>query len=306
MLTGVSLTCFLFSYLIVLILEVCRLFFKFPARQALILIGMIAGLTAHSIFLGNELFSDGRVLSNWFQWVVLGAWGLAVACTYLMARNPSGNIGLFLIPLVLLLIGIATMVRGTQPFATGSAVTFWGQVHGVSLVLGTMFIFQGLAFGVMYLVQSHRLKSKQKRAHLFRLPALEFLQSINRMTLFASAVSLGIGMLSGVMLNMSRSDVSWLGSGTIVSFALFVWTAIAAVIESRSNNALGGRRGAFLSIASFMFLVVVLLFVMFSSHGRAQGQNTNSKVPLNFPAASQWAQRLSVNSIDSELHRGDR
>jgi hypothetical protein len=38
---------------------------------------MGAGLLAHTIFLGNELFGDqsGRVLSNWFQWVVLGAWG---------------------------------------------------------------------------------------------------------------------------------------------------------------------------------------------------------------------------------------
>lgn len=299
MLTGVSLTCFLFSYLLVLLLEVWRLFYKLPARQVLILLGMGAGLLAHSIFLGNELFGDqsGRVLSNWFQWVVLGAWGLAIACTVLMARNPAGNIGLFLLPLVLLLIGVATLVRGVEPFSNGSAVTFWGQAHGVSLLLGTMFIFQGLAFGLMYLVQSTRLKNKSKQRAFFRLPALEFLQSINRMTLFASAITLGIGMLSGVMLNLARGGVSWFGGGTLVSFALFLWSAIAAILESRADNALGGRRGAFLSIASFVFLVVVLISVIFSSHGQSETPSGNEKPPTHstLPSEAQPESNQSLN-----------
>lgn len=272
MLTGVSLTCFLFSYLAVFLLELWRLFFKLPARQFLILVGMGAGLLAHTIFLGNELFGDQstRFLSNWFQWVVLGAFGLAIACTYLMARNPAGNVGLFLIPLVLALIGIAVLVKNDQPFAADSAVTFWARVHGVSLLLGTMFIFQGFAFGVMYLVQSYRLKKKSKTRAFLRLPALEFLQSINRMTLFASAITLGAGMLSGIFLNLSRDGrVAWLGSGILVSLALFVWALVAAILEVRSTNALGGRRGAFLSIASFAFLIIVLLFVMLSTHGQS-------------------------------------
>ncbi|MFO0942054.1 MAG: hypothetical protein U0930_15045 [Pirellulales bacterium] len=311
MLTGVSLTCFLFSYLLVLLLEVWRLFFKLPARQVLILLGMIAGLLAHTIFLGNELFGDqsGRVLSNWFQWVVLGAWGLAIACTYLMARNPTGNIGLFLLPLVLLLIGVATLVRGIEPFAKGSAVTFWGQVHGVSLLLGTMFIFQGLAFGLMYLVQSTRLKNKSKKRAFFRLPALEFLQSINRMTLFASAIALGVGMLSGVMLNLARGGVSWIGSGTIVSFALFLWSALAAFLESRASRALGGRRGAFLSIASFVFLVVVLVSVILSSHGQKEPSSKDEKTdnsPSHSDAVSPTANFTDDSTNDASSIHIDR
>jgi ABC-type uncharacterized transport system permease subunit len=271
-LTGVSLTCFLFSYLVVLLLEIWRLFSKLPARNWLVMIGMVAGLVAHTIFLGNELFGDqsSRMLSNWFQWVVLGAWGLAIAGTYLMARNPAGNIGLFIIPMVLALIGIAALVRDYQPFATGSVRTLWGQVHGVSLLLSTMFIFQGFAFGMMYLVQSYRLKNKTKSRRLLRLPALEFLQYINRMNLFVSAIALGIGMLSGILLNLSREDqVSWIGGGVLISLALFVWALIAALLESSLQSSLGGRRGAYLSIASFVFLIIALLFVMLSTHGQS-------------------------------------
>ncbi len=306
MLTGVSLTCFLFSYLAVLLLEIWRLFFKLPARQFLIMVGMSAGLLAHTIFLGNELFGDQstRFLSNWFQWVVLGAFGLAIACTYLMARNPSGNVGLFLIPLVLALIGIAVLVRNDQPFAADSAVTFWARVHGVSLLLGTMFIFQGFAFGVMYLVQSYRLKKKSKKRGFLRLPALEFLQSINRMTLFASATTLGAGMLSGIFLNLSRDGrVAWFGSGILVSLALFVWALVAAILEVRSTNALGGRRGAFLSIASFVFLVIVLLFVMLSTHGQSSPNTPANSSPKPQEEAEQFVHGSgagSVSETDSE------
>lgn len=272
MLTGVSLTCFLFSYLIVLTLEIGRLFYKFPARHLLTLIGMFAGLLAHTIFLGNELFGDqsSRLLSNWFQWVVLGAWGLAVACTYMMIRNPGGNVGLFFLPLVLVFIGVGALVRNYQPFADGSAVSLLGRIHGVSLLLGTMFIFQGFAFGVMYLVQAYRLKKKAQKRGFFRLPALEFLQSINRMNLFASAAALGLGMLSGLLLNLSRDDGrAWWSGGILISLALFVWTLAAAVMELRSTRALGGRRGAFLSLASFLFLCIVLSLVFFTSHGQS-------------------------------------
>jgi hypothetical protein len=278
-LTGVSLTCFLFSYLIVLSLEIWRLFFRLPVRQWLVLSGMSAGLLAHTIFLANQFVgqSSDRLLSNWFQWIVFGAWGLAVACTYLMVRNPAGNIGLFILPLVLVMIGVATLVRGYQPFASGSSVSLWARIHTVSLLLSTMFILQGFAFALMYLVHSYRLKRRSKTPGILRLPALEFLQSINRLNLIASAIALGVGMLSGIFLNLSRDDqVSWFSGGVLFSLALFLWALIAALLESRSQSSLGGRRGAYLSIASFVILVVVFLLLLITSHGQSVGK-TNPK-----------------------------
>lgn len=277
MLTGVSLTCFLFSYLLVLGLEIWRLFFRLPVRQWLVLLGMSAGLLAHTIFLANQFVgqSSDRLLSNWFQWIVLGAWGLSVACTYLMVRNPAGNIGLFILPLVLVMIGVATLVRGYQPFASGSSVSLWARVHTVSLLLSTMFILQGFAFALMYLVHSHRLKRRSKTRNVLRLPALEFLQSINRLNLFASAIALGVGMLSGIMLNVSRYDqVSWFSGGVLFSLALFLWSVIAAALESSSLSSLGGRRGAYLSIASFVILVAVFLLLLLTAHGQS-GDNSS-------------------------------
>lgn len=281
MLTGVTLTCFLFSYLTVWFIELFRFIRPFRYRHSVAVFGMLAGLLAHSIFLGNQLLTESstRMLNSWFQWIVLGAWGMAVVCTILIVRNPERSIGLFLIPMILALIGLASAMKDSQPFAAQTAIDLWGQVHGVSLLLGTMFICQGLAFGVMYLLQSFRLKSKKRSGRLFQLPALEFLRSMNRLNLFVSVIALGVGLLSGVFLNLSRQGrVDWLSSGVLVSFALFIWVAVAAILEYSSKGSLGGRRSAYLSIANFVFLSVVLLLVFWASHGQAdQEQNKETQ-----------------------------
>ncbi len=275
MLSGVSVSCFLLSYLIVLVVEASKFVFKIPARP-LILIGMMsAGLVAHSIFLFYQFSlppSDGtqpQLLSNWFQWSILGAWGLAFACLIFIIRNPHGSIGLFLVPLVLSLIGMGSLVRHTEPFERETTITLWRAIHGVSLLVGTMFICLGLAFGLMYLLQSFRLKSKLRASKRFRLPALEFLQSMNRLSIFASVTGLGIGLLSGVVLNFNREgQIAWFSSSILITFALFVWSLVAAALEMSSSGSLGGRRSAYLAIANFVFLVVVLGFVLLSSHGQ--------------------------------------
>jgi len=297
-LTGVSVTCFLFSYLSVFVIELSRLFFRFPARQFLVLLGMVAGLLAHTVFLANEFFGPQaeRAVGNWFQWVALGAWGLAITCTYLMARNREGNIGIFLIPMILMLIGLASILRGSQPFADPTAVSLWGRIHAVSLLLGTMFICQGCAFGVMYLLQSVRLKSKRNSGKGFRLPALEFLRTMNRLNLYASAAALGVGMLSGILLNLGRrGQVEWLSSGVLVSVALFLWVFIAAVLERSSKGSLGGRRSAYLSIANFVFLAVVLVVVLLASHG--QSTHPDSETPKPSLLGSAYLQSFCAESL---------
>ena len=140
MLSGVSVSCFLFSYLVVLCMEAGRLFLKLPAKGFFLSAMMAAGFLAHTIFLFNEFGSSQALLGNWFQWTVLGAWALSGACLYLTIRNSESSTGLFLIPIILGLIGVAQLLRDSQPFQPQTNVTVWRMIHGVSLLVGTIFI----------------------------------------------------------------------------------------------------------------------------------------------------------------------
>lgn len=276
MLPGVTVTCFLLSYLIALLLELSRLAVRFPGRN-MILIGMLGlGWIAHTLFLVNDLSGGSGSqsplwLSSWFQWAILGAWGLTGTYLYLLIRNPQSAIGAFLMPPILALIALAMFVRNSPPFKPETTVGLWRLIHGVSWLVGTMFICFGVAFGAMYIVQSLRLKSKRRPTKGFSLPTLEFLQSMNRLSLFVSMVSLGVGMISGVAMNVGEDGkIAWLSGGIVVTFALFIWSLVASIIEVASQSSLGGRRTAYLAIANFVFLLIVLGIVLFSSHGQAQ------------------------------------
>jgi ABC-type transport system involved in cytochrome c biogenesis permease subunit len=270
MLPDVTVTCFLLSYLIALLLELGRLAIRFPGRN-LLLIGMLAlGWLAHTIFLCNQLYAAfPQLLSSWFEWVIFAAWGLAAAYLALLIRNPQSAVGVFLTPIILGLIGLASLLKSQPHFDPETTVGLWRIIHGVSLLIGTTFVLFGAAFGVMYLVQSFRLKSKGRTKIRIVLPPLEFLQSMNRLSLFASVFGLAIGMISGVAINLSEEGkIAWLSGGIVFTFVLFLWSLVAAITELASQSSLGGRRTAYLALANFVFMLVVLGIVLFSSHGQ--------------------------------------
>ncbi len=288
MFPAVTVTCFLLSYSLALLLELIRLVARFPGRHLVLLVMLGLGWIAHSLFLMNQLYADvvdstrPHLLANWFEWIMLLAWGLATAYLILLIRNLQTAIGIFLVPLVLGLIVLGLSQRGGAPFTPETAIGLWRIIHGVSLLVGTMFICFGVAFGTMYLLQSKRLKSRRPASKFLRLPTLEFLQSMNRLSLFVSVVSLGLGMISGAAMNLNAvGGISWFSGGIIFTLALFVWSLVAAVMELTARSSLGGRRTAYLAIANFVFLIVVLAIMLFSSHGQAPATGASPRTEVS-------------------------
>lgn len=301
MLSGITVSCFLMSYLVVLAIEASRIVLKKAPGRNLLLIGMlIAGLAAHTIFLFNEVTvstdQGPKLLANWFQWTVFAAWGLAWACLFLTFKNPNSSFGLFLIPTILGLIGVGQLVRDGASFSVETTINVWRIIHGVSQLVGTMFICFGATFGIMYLVHSNRLKRKNRGRSRFRLPTLEFTQSMNRLSLYVSTCALAAGLISGIILSFNRDgQIVWLSSGNIFTVVLFAWVTIATIYEVFTDGSLGGRRSAYLVIANFIMLIVVLGVVLVSAHGQpANSQESGQTSQTRGQAANsvQLVQRM--------------
>lgn len=289
MLSGVTLTCFSLSYLIVFLLEATRLVWRVPYRMVGVWIMLGLGLFTHAVYLWNigqrellELGSRG-LLSSWHDWSLLAAFGLAITYTCLLWKRPDTAVGTFILPLILLLIGFSWTVAAAEPFPRTTTVNLWALVHGSSLLVGTMVVSLGFAVGLMYLVHAHQLKQKRRKLSTFRLPSLEYLQSLNRSCLYVSTVLLAIGFLSGIILNLNlKGKVGWTESGVLVSLLLFAWL-LGAIWIDRHNSAGGpGRRVAYLTVINFCFLVSALLAVVATPHGRDQSNRT-PVVPLETP-----------------------
>ncbi len=282
MIAGISITCFAASYTVALVLEATRLFFRSGIRGAAMLAFSGAGWLAHSLFLISEAIDRSPTtppLSSWFHWYLLAAWLLAAGYICLSVYQPRTPSGLFMLPLVLVLIIVAWLFRNDPPFPAADAYAVWGRIHGVALLTGSVVVMGGFVAGLMYVVQSARLKRKLPPRRGLRLPSLEWLERVNGQSLAVSALLLGVGVLSGVILNLLKHmrDIerfAWNDPVVWTSTALFVWLVVALLFSALYKPARQGRKVAYLTLASFLFLMIALAAtLLFSEHAMAAHGN---------------------------------
>ncbi|MDH3717042.1 MAG: cytochrome c biogenesis protein CcsA [Planctomycetota bacterium] len=280
---GITVTCFAASYAVALACEVTRLFFRSGVRGALMLTFAGAGLVAHSLYLAARLTSyGGGPVAGWFEWFLLAAWILAAAYLYLTFYHPRNPFGLFILPLVLGLIALGYVFRFEGAFG---GARLWGLVHGLSLLMGTVVVLIGFVAGLMYLIEANRLKHKRPPAGRFRLPSLEWAEKVNGRTLVFSTILLGIGVLSGLALNAinhSQGAMALPWSDPVVwsSGLLLAWLLAAAAFNFVYRPARRGRKVAYLTLASMIFLLLALGVILLvpSKHPSQQAFDKDERV----------------------------
>jgi ABC-type transport system involved in cytochrome c biogenesis permease subunit len=175
--------------------------------------------------------------------------------------------GIFLLPLVEGMIGVAYLLRNSPPFERGEARQYWGLLHGGTLLLGTVAVALGFMAGVMYLVQSYRLKHKLPPRQGFKLPSLEWLQGFNERSLVLSSILLLAGIASGAIFRIVKQDsaLAWGDPVVLISAALGGWLIAALLFNLLYRPARQGRKVAYLTVASFVVVMLVMSIVWSSS-----------------------------------------
>ena len=283
----ISITCFAASYLVVFGIELSRIFFRMELRRYLRIGFTAAGLFAHTVFLAyhTQLSVDtpGLWLGSWFGWCLSGAWVLAAVYLWLSLQKPNSLIGVFLLPITLLLVWLGNSFAGAEPFDPSRAKSVWSMIHGTSLLLGTVIVALGFAFGIMYLIQSRRLK--QKRSGSLRLPSLEWLNISAERSLIASTAFMCGGFASGVALKMVHhstnnpgASIPWSDPVIWSSAVLFLWLLAATIVNVLYKPARRGRKVAYVVMISFVFLLLELVIVW--QVGHATSEQTASIEPI--------------------------
>lgn len=286
MLSQVQIICFAASYSVAMALEISRLFLRTRVRNIVAIGFTAAGLLAHTIYLAMRStpeLEQAPPLSSWFDWLLLVAWGVAATYLITLVRRPQAAMGIFILPLVLGLIGIAYLFRDVAPFPRDQAQVAWGMIHGTALLLGVVAVMLGFVAGIMYLVHSYRLKHKLPPRQGLRLPSLEWLQQANKHALIVSSCLLAIGLLSGVVLNLVKRQqgMAWTDPVVWTSAVLFIWLVLVLVFEVLYKPAQQGRKVAYLTVASFVFLGLVLGIVLLvpSQHAASPSRTSTAVAP---------------------------
>ncbi len=287
-LSRITVFCFAASYITALGLEAFALV-RWRSRtvastvaggRRMALLGITcAGLFAHVAYLGLRAAEQPTPLSSPADWCLIA--GAVLAAVYLAVSLAKSRwaLGLFLLPIVLGLVGLA-QTASEEPFSPERASLFWGQAHGWSLVAATASVSVGFVAGLMYLVQSWRLKSKLPPTKGFALPSLEWLQQASSRSLGLSVWLTAGGFLSGLVLTRLRSDAGtaglWTDPVVLTSSAMLVWLLAAVTFRWAYPPARTGHKVAYLTIAAFGFLAITLVSLALRDSHAGQGKATNT------------------------------
>jgi ABC-type uncharacterized transport system permease subunit len=268
MLENISIICFAACYAIAFVIEIAGLKVQPSWRRGALLAATFAGLVAHSLYLWSRASeSQAAPLSSPADWFLLAAWVLMLVYLGALVNIPRAASGVFLFPIVLGLI-VASIVASDEPFAPERASQFWSRLHGAVLLLGTVTVCVGFAAGLMYLIQSNWLKHRRAPEADVRLPSLEWLERINKFALGVSVLLIGLGFVSGLILSRLRHRGEagyelWNDPVVWSLAAMFVWLVTAEAFRLTYPAARRGRKVAYLTLASFGFLLIALAAFVF-------------------------------------------
>lgn len=284
-LNKITITCFAASYLVVLGLEISRVFFNVRFRRVILVGFAIAGLFAHTVYLFAQglldIQSNGIWLSNWTAWCLTAAWLFSAAYLWFSLRKHESVVGVFLMPVLIALVIAGVVLYEAPEFMLHEARTGWSLIHGYSLLLGTVSVALGFVFGLVYLIQANRLKRKLPQSPMFRLPSLEWLQTCCERCLYISLGLLALGFVSGIAINlMSQGEqgneikVAWTNPVVWSSAILFAWLLVITILNSLYRPTQPGRKVAYLMVCCFLFLVFELAIVWIAGHAEQTAQST--------------------------------
>lgn len=286
-------------YALALALEFARPVLRFPVRG--LAVGMVsAGFLVHTAFLGyravviwNQLQSAGAFLAVKQDWYFGLAWGLTAVCLAWMAFRPAFPFAALFLPLVLILLGVGFFLADPIPLERGAASKVWGFVHGLSLMGATLCILVAIVAGSVYLWQVRRVKRGIVGFTRIRPPSLEWLQNANAHAVLAAIGCLALGIFSGIVLNAiagesGDSALPWNDPVVVSTFAMFAWLAGTVLLGSVYRPLREGRKVAYLTFLSFVFLVLALALMLsgWTQHGkdrRASQAPANRSARLSSP-----------------------
>ncbi|MEO0529680.1 MAG: hypothetical protein AAF266_03785 [Planctomycetota bacterium] len=288
-LSRITVFCFAASYTVAFALEAAALVGRRRGQLAatlsggrrLALIGFtVAGVFAHLAYLAIRAAGAATPLSTPADWCLIA--GAVLALVYLVVSlwGARWALGLFLLPVVLALVGLAN-IASEQPISPERVSLFWGQAHGWLLVATTASVCVGFVTGMMYLVQSWRLKRHLPPATGLLLPSLEWLEGMSARSLALSVWLMAGGFASGLVLtslNQGEGFVLWRDPIVVTSSAMLGWLLLAEAFRWAYPPARTGRKVAYLTVAAFGFLAITLasLALRGPSHGGTARQSVGS------------------------------
>ena len=234
---------------------------EFLVKLAVFVAG--AGFIVHTAALGITIIAAGHVPIMTFRDAMsFFSWGLVLVFLVVGLKRGLQILGAFILPLAFISLVSATLA----PVETGAIApvfqTVW--VHVTLSILGTIGFAIAFVAGLMYLMQERLLKSKQFNVLYFKLPPLDFLDTLNQRSILFGFPLLTLGILTGAV-SAQLTIGSYLSWNPEQVWALITWIFYFAVLMGRVTVGWRAKRAAYLTIVGFAGVILTFIGILMKS-----------------------------------------
>lgn len=189
---------------------------------------------------------------------------LSVGTIYAFAerRHDEANTGPFFIAIVCIFQIASSWMAGDPGVVPDRSRN---PVYGFHVIF-TVFGFAGLTlsslYSLMYILLNRQLKSHELGLIFKRLPPLQTLENMSKVSTAAGVILLGIGLALGHYVAAKNFSVLEAFSNPIIVVADIAWLAYAVGLGLAQTKRLTGVRLGYLSIGGYLVLMASLVVVL--------------------------------------------
>ena len=228
---------------------------------------LLFGALGHTFVIGMETTEVwNSPFSNPSQAISTFVWLLALAYLYTELTTDERAMGVFILPVLLVLQIVPTINPGsskTDPLLDSP----WFWVHMLSLLLAYASFALAGVIGLVYLLQFKEIKKKHLGFLYTRLPSLQVLDVMNSRSVIFGSTFLTAGLIVGIIwATQVRAaapsnpllEAFSLGDPKIF-MAMLTWLVYSFALVARQIMGWHGRRAAWLSVLGFGIVLLNFL-----------------------------------------------
>jgi ABC-type transport system involved in cytochrome c biogenesis permease subunit len=235
------------------------LFSRRPAMNALSLAFASAGLACQTAAIVLRGLGAGRVpVVGAYESLSMVAWSIVVVYLILELLTRIKAIGLYVMPIVLLLLTVALVEHkaagALMPALRSDIVVL--HVIVVFTAIGCLYLAGGAA--IIYLVEEALLKRRKLGGVLGRLPSLATLEKLIYHATLVGLPFLTMGIFAGVIRAETFNVPRWWVDPMVI-LSLVAWVVYVVLLWGRMRADWVGGRLAWLAVAGLVVMLVIRL-----------------------------------------------
>jgi cytochrome c-type biogenesis protein CcsB len=256
----VEIICFWLAFLSYATALVFFVYYFFTRRESQNRIGVAFAVAGFVLQMAAIALRDSRTghapVVGTYESLLTISWAMMVVYLLLEWRTHIKALGLYVMPLVLVFLGIAwagySAPAALQPALESDLVI----IHVIVIFTAVAAFVVAGGSAVIYLIEERQLKGHHGGRVLGRLPSLQALDRLTDHAIMFGLPFLTMGIIAGVIRAESFKVEAWYGD-PLVLLAIGTWLVYAALLALRHFAGWRGRRTAYLAIVGLVCLLTI-------------------------------------------------